>query len=68
MIWVTNDKSINEVFQQLRCYEDATVAKVSVQKPEGIFIGRWKTDMTIHLLVNGQMTKFFQVVRSIYDK
>ena len=31
-IIVTNDKSINEVFQQLRLYEDATGAKVNVSQ------------------------------------
>ena len=57
-IIVTNDKSISEVFQQLRLYEDATGAKVNVQKTEGLFIGKWKADMTNHLIVNGQMIKF----------
>ena len=33
-IIVTNDKSMNEVFQQLRLYEDATRAKVNVQKTQ----------------------------------
>ena len=37
-IIVTNDKSINEVFQQLRLYEDATGAKVTERR----FIGKWK--------------------------
>ena len=41
-IIVTNDKSINEVFHQLRLYEDATGAKVNVQKTEGLLIGKWK--------------------------
>ena len=41
-IIVTTDKSINEVFQQLRLYEDARGAKVNVQKTEGLFIGKWK--------------------------
>ena len=39
-IIVTNDKSINDVFQQLRLNEDAT--GVNVQKTEGLFIGKWK--------------------------
>ena len=39
---VKNDKSINEVFQQLRLFEDATGAKVNVQKTEGLFIGKWE--------------------------
>ena len=57
-IIVTNDKSINEVFQQLRLYEDATGANVNVQETEGLFMGKWKTDMTNHLIVNGQLIKF----------
>ena len=57
-IIVTNDKSINEVLQQLRLSEDATGAKVNVQKTEGLFMGKWKTDMTNDLIVNGQMIKF----------
>ena len=41
-IIVTNDKSINEVFQQLRLFEDATGAKVNVQNTEELFMGKWK--------------------------
>ena len=41
-IIVTNDKSINEVFQQLRLFQDATGAKVIVQKTQGLFMGIWK--------------------------
>ena len=41
-IIVTNDKCINEVFQQLRLFEGATEAKVNVQKTEGLFMGKWK--------------------------
>ena len=55
-IIVTNDKSINEVFQQLRLYEDATGAKVNVQKTEGLFHGQMeKTDTTNHLIVNDKV-------------
>ena len=43
---VTNDKSINEVFQQLMLFEDATGATVLtftlVQKTERLFTGKWK--------------------------
>ena len=39
-IIVTNDKSIHEVSQQLRLFEDATGAKVNVQKTEGLFMGK----------------------------
>ena len=42
-IIVTNDKSINEVFQQLRLFKGATGAKVNVQKTEGLFMGKWKS-------------------------
>ena len=34
--------SIIEVFQQLRLFEDATGAKVNVQKIDGLFMGKWK--------------------------
>ena len=34
--------SIIEVFQQLRLFEDATGAKVNVQKTDGLFMGKWK--------------------------
>ena len=29
-----------------------------LQKTEGLFMGKSKTDMTNHLIVNGQMIKF----------
>ena len=41
-IIVTNEKSINEIFQQLMLFEDATGAKTNVQKTEGLFMGKWK--------------------------
>ena len=34
--------NLNEVFQQLRLFEDATGAKVNVQKTERLFMGKWK--------------------------
>ena len=57
-IIATNDKSINEVFQQLRLFEDATGAKINVQKTEGLFMGKWKNRHDKPFDVHGQMIKF----------
>ena len=57
-IMATNDKSISKVSQQLRLYEDATGTNVNVQKTEGLSLVNGKSDMTNHLIINGQMIKF----------
>ena len=41
-IIVSNNSSINEVFKQLRLYEEATGAKINISKTEGLFMGKWK--------------------------
>ena len=41
-IFLTNDTSITEVFRQLEYYEEATGAKVNIQKTEGLLMGKWK--------------------------
>ena len=39
-IMVSNNSSINEVFKQLRLYEEATGAKINIGKAEGLFMGK----------------------------
>ena len=41
-IIVSNNSSITEVCKQLRLYEEATGAKISIGKTEGLFMGKWK--------------------------
>ena len=41
-IIVSNNSSINEVFKQLRLYEEAIGAKINIGKTEGLFMGKWK--------------------------
>ena len=38
----SNNSSINEVFKQLRLYEEVTGAKINIGETEGLFIGKWK--------------------------
>ena len=38
-LFVTDDESINQIFFELKCYETATVAKVNVEKTEGLRLG-----------------------------
>ena len=40
--FATDDESINQIFFQLKCYETATGAKVSVEKPKGLWLSSWK--------------------------
>ena len=41
-IIVSNNSSINEVFKQLRLYEEAPGAKINISKTEGLFMDKWK--------------------------
>ena len=42
LIILSNNSSINEVFRQLRLYEEETGAKKNIGKTEGLFMGKWK--------------------------
>ena len=39
---VSNNSSINEIFTQLRLYEEATGTKINIGKTEGLFMSKWK--------------------------
>ena len=54
---MTNDSSVKETFKELEKYEKATGAKINIEKTEGLFIGKWETDMTSRLIVSGQTIK-----------
>ena len=41
-IIVTNDRSMKEVFKQLKKYEEGTGAKVNIRKTEVLLMGKWK--------------------------
>ena len=41
-LFVTDDESINQIFFELKCYENAAGAKVNVEKTEGLWLGSWK--------------------------
>ena len=39
---MTNDSLVKETFKELEKYEKATGAKISIEKTEGLFIGKWR--------------------------
>ena len=41
-IFVTNDSSVKETFNELEKYEKATGAKIDIEKTDGLFVGKWR--------------------------